>query len=614
MQSDKPDTPRPEPFDDDPQPVTESTGDALHVPTPPDEPAFQEQLHARLLHALVRAVHAFASSSSRSALQASFAALLDAVHAQRAFLARVDASGRISEVLTVKGLRDDDIDALVAGRSVAGLDDGLLRHVMNLGQARIVEDGRTLAKESSRASRRGAYSVACLPIQDPHTGTPLAVLYLQTSSLAAPLTPAMLPALEAYAIALAHAWQGWDTAATDTKRTRRVPTQVEIVGQSASTRALRARIDRVVLPAMAAPRPDSILILGPTGSGKELLARHLHARSARAAAPFVAANCASFSGDVLESTLFGHVRGAFTGAVGPADGLFVAAHRGVLFLDELGDMPPQGQRALLRVLETRCVRPVGGRDERAVDVQLICATNRDLVAELRAGRFREDLYYRVRGLTLRLAPLSERTDDIAPLLSHYLGLHQRRLGRQGVRLAPDAMQRLTSYPWPGNVRELSHACSLLVLHARAEAPIDAALVDEVLPDVQATPGDQELPEDWAWDEAPAAVVSAARVAASNAAIAASVTPATVPSPPSEPPADLVHDAVHRSLKGEGTFQEAASAFEREYLLRLGQALRWNKTSMANALGVDRKTLYSRLHRYELMALAAEGARGSDHDD
>nr|WP_153111210.1 sigma 54-interacting transcriptional regulator [Propionivibrio limicola] len=198
----------------------------------------------------------------------------------------------------------------------------------------------------------------------------------------------------------------------------------------------------------------SVLIRGESGTGKELLARAIHRASPRAKAPFVAINCGAMPEQLLESELFGHVRGAFTGATSDHPGLFKAADGGTLFLDEVGDMPLPLQVKLLRVLQDRAVRPVGATRTEPVDVRVLSATHRDLEAALAEGSFREDLYYRLDVVTLTLPPLNERREDIPLLASHFMQQLVRKYGKGIAGIAPDAMQALAGANWPGNVRQL----------------------------------------------------------------------------------------------------------------------------------------------------------------
>ncbi len=201
----------------------------------------------------------------------------------------------------------------------------------------------------------------------------------------------------------------------------------------------------------------SVLVRGETGSGKELIAAAIHAASPRAGAPFRALNCAALPPNLLESELFGHVRGSFTGAVRDAPGHFRLADGGTLFLDEVAELPLDMQAKLLRVLQERTVIPIGGGDPIPVDVRIVSATHRPLRKEVEAGRFRADLLYRLRVIPLYLPPLRERPDDVEVLAWHFLGKHEARGGRAIRRIAEGALSILTSYDWPGNVRELQNA-------------------------------------------------------------------------------------------------------------------------------------------------------------
>jgi serine/threonine-protein kinase PknK len=195
-----------------------------------------------------------------------------------------------------------------------------------------------------------------------------------------------------------------------------------------------------------------VLLYGESGSGKELIAQAIHTNGPRASRPFVGENCGAIPEGLLESTLFGHVRGAFTGADRPRSGLFEAADHGTLFLDEIGEMSLGMQAKLLRVLEDGMVRPLGTERARKVDVRIIAATHRDLEAMVRSRAFREDLFYRLNIITIRIPPLRERASDIPLIVQHLLEKH----GRSGVRVTRAAMERLLSYAWPGNVRQLQN--------------------------------------------------------------------------------------------------------------------------------------------------------------
>jgi DNA-binding NtrC family response regulator len=233
-----------------------------------------------------------------------------------------------------------------------------------------------------------------------------------------------------------------------------------IVAESAALRDVLALVRR------AARSPSTVLVTGESGTGKELIARALHYHSDRVGQPFVAVNCRALAPGVLESELFGHERGAFTGAERARPGLFERADGGTLFLDEIGDTGADFQAKLLRVLQERSVVRVGGDDERSVDVRIVAATNRDLRAEVAAGRFREDLFFRLAVIPVQLPPLRERPEDVLPLAAHFLERARQRLGREVRGFSPEAERLLATRRWPGNVRELENAVERGVVLAR----------------------------------------------------------------------------------------------------------------------------------------------------
>ena len=227
--------------------------------------------------------------------------------------------------------------------------------------------------------------------------------------------------------------------------------------------ASRVLLERIRL---IAPSDATVLVTGESGTGKELIARLVHSLSERVERPFIAVNCGAFSETLIESELFGHERGAFTGALESRAGWFEAAHGGTLFLDEVGDLPPAAQVKLLRVVQEREVVRVGSRKPVKIDVRLVAATNVRLEAAVRAGHFREDLYYRLNVAKLALLPLRERADDIAPLTRHFLELYGKRLRIAAPVLEDDALLRLKRYSWPGNIRELENVIHHALLISR----------------------------------------------------------------------------------------------------------------------------------------------------
>lgn len=227
----------------------------------------------------------------------------------------------------------------------------------------------------------------------------------------------------------------------------------------------------------------TVLVRGETGSGKELVARAVHALSPRARGPFRAVNCATFSPTLLESELFGHVRGAFTGAVANKEGLFTAADKGTLFLDEVAEMPLEIQARLLRVLEERTFLPVGSTRPVTVDVRLISATHRALRREVAAGRFRDDLRYRIRVVPIFLPPLRERTGDVEALLWHFIDRFNGAGLRRVVAVRRDALEALVAYPWSGNVRELRN----VIEHAFIVGEGETLEIADLTPELRGEP-------------------------------------------------------------------------------------------------------------------------------
>jgi len=228
---------------------------------------------------------------------------------------------------------------------------------------------------------------------------------------------------------------------------------------------------------------STVLITGESGTGKELVAKAIHTLSPRKDAPFVSINCGALTETLLESELFGHVRGAFTDAHQNKKGLFEAAHRGTLFLDEVGETPPAMQVKLLRALQDKKIRRVGGTDEIEVDVRLVAATNRPLTALVRERRFREDLYYRLNVIPIHIPPLRERRDDIPLLAEHFLANFSREMGKAVAKISSGAMARLSHYAWPGNVRELENA----IERAVALETTPAILVERLPESLQSPP-------------------------------------------------------------------------------------------------------------------------------
>jgi DNA-binding NtrC family response regulator len=324
----------------------------------------------------------------------------------------------------------------------------------------------------------------------------------------------------------------------EVRRLRRVVDHATGFGDLVGASPAMARVYDLL--SRVADSDASVLITGESGTGKELVARALHRQSARANGPFVAVDCAAVPETLLESELFGHVRGAFTDARGARTGLFVQAHDGTLFLDEIGDLPLSLQPKLLRALQERRVRPVGADREVPFDVRLVAATNRDLEAAVEERRFREDLWFRINVIHIELPPLRARGGDVLLLAQRFVAHAAERAAKRVVGIAPAAAGLLQAYPWPGNVRELQNC---------TERAVALTSFDQIGPD--------DLPD---------------RIRAyrgSHVVVA------------SEDPSDLA----------------PLEEVERRYVLRVLDAVGGNKTLAARTLGLDRKTLYRKLERW-----------------
>ncbi|EYF01168.1 response regulator receiver protein [Chondromyces apiculatus DSM 436] len=343
----------------------------------------------------------------------------------------------------------------------------------------------------------------------------------------------------------------------------------------------------------------SVLLLGETGVGKEVLAREIHRRSPRAQGPFVVIDCAGLLGSVLEGELFGHEKGAFTGATEARPGLFEVADGGTAFLDEIGELPSALQMKLLRVLEERTVTRVGGRSPRRVDVRFIGATNRALASEVEAGTFRRDLFYRVSAMTLDIPPLRERPADIPELCGHFIAEACHKLDRPPLPLSDEARAVLMAHRWPGNIRELRNAMEHAVLLCGGDVITPANLplsLDVRSPEARSVavsesarpPGQEPPPARAAVDgqtSARSAVQAPERTAVAEAA-----------APPVAPPASSVEE-----------IRAALDAMERKRVIEALERCGGNQTRAAEALGISRRTLVTRLGEYGLPRPRKRGA-------
>ncbi|MFI5128083.1 MAG: sigma-54-dependent transcriptional regulator [Candidatus Acidiferrales bacterium] len=317
------------------------------------------------------------------------------------------------------------------------------------------------------------------------------------------------------------------------KENRRLRAELEqryqILGDSVPMKALRQQI------ALTAPTNGRVLIYGESGTGKELVARALHAQSSRAQGPFVEVNCAAIPEELIESELFGHRKGSFTGASEDKSGKFQKADGGTLFLDEVGDMSLKTQSKVLRALEEQRVEPIGSNEMAAVDVRVIAATNKKLEDEISRNAFREDLFYRLNVIPFTVPPLRDRIEDIPILARHFLAEFNRTYGKKPKELTSAATDVLLRYPWPGNVRELKNLIERLVI----------------------------------------------------------MSPAQHIEPQHLPP-EVFRDAGRGPQQPYSTLQEARAAYEREFILRKLEENQWNMTKTATAIGLERTHLYRKM--------------------
>ena len=339
-------------------------------------------------------------------------------------------------------------------------------------------------------------------------------------------------------VTLRNALQHLDLHEENARLRETIQSRYEIVGKSYGVRAVIDKIERV------AKTPARVLITGENGTGKELVARAIHAQSTRSDEPFVEVNCAAIPSELIESELFGHMKGSFTGAVADRAGKFEQAHGGTLFLDEVGDMSLAAQAKVLRVLQDGVVTRIGGSKPIEVDVRVLAATNKNLEGEIAENRFREDLFYRLNVVPIHVPPLRERREDIPLLISHFVNVLTRREGVAPRGVAPDAVEKLSQLDWPGNVRELRNTIERLLILAsgpRINGEDVARLVGRRDPE-QAGLG---------------------------------------------------------SLLECKTFEEFKHAAERAFLLAKLREFDWNVSETARALDMPRSNLYKKIERYAL---------------
>ncbi len=361
---------------------------------------------------------------------------------------------------------------------------------------------------------------------------------------------------------------------------------------------------------LVAAHQSSVLILGPSGTGKELIARAVHATGKRAAKPFIPVDCAVTTGTLFASHMFGHVKGSFTGATSSTLGCFRAADGGTIFLDEIGEMELELQAKLLRVLQQRTVVPVGSHDEIPVDVRVVAATNRDLGREVGQGRFREDLYYRLNVVTIRTLPLRDRPEDVPVLAARYLAELAARHGMPLCTLSPAALDVLQAYAWPGNVRELENVLERAVMFSSGDEIDPEALSGFMVNggDVAAAAGPpQSAPHDLSQlAQAAAQGILSTTVVPGVFRVEPAVKPPPPPAAPTHPPAGA---AVRPGDAAVGNEWPTLADVERLHLERTLAATMQNKSLAAKLLGIDRSVLRRKLQRFGLDGPGSTGQAG-----
>lgn len=403
----------------------------------------------------------------------------------------------------------------------------IVERVIDSGKA-VMLRGETPAIDSPSIRRYGIGSVIAVPI-----GSVKGVLYADRLSEGEPFNESDLELLEAFALMLSGALQSLQSREKLERTLRSLELEIQdelvIVGKSEALSRISELIEKASLV------DSNVLILGESGTGKELVARAIHHSSTRKHSPFEAVNCAALTETLFESELFGHRKGAFTGAESDKPGRFELAHSGTLFLDEISELPHSSQAKLLRAIETKTIRRLGDTQDRTVDVRIISATNRNLHQLVKEGNFREDLFWRLRVIEIVVPPLRERREDIVPLAEHFLQYFSAKCGKPQMRFTDDALQALLHHPYPGNVRELKNLIERVVVLSEST---------EITP--------EELLE--------------------------GLLPATA-----QKPAELL----------------PLDELERQHILRVLEKVGGNKAEAARILGIDRSTLYSRLKSYRI---------------
>jgi transcriptional regulator with GAF, ATPase, and Fis domain len=523
------------------------------------------------------------------------------LRAERGFVILATESGELS---------------VYASRDRAG-DDPHARFSRSIAE-KVIGSGDPVVSQSARDDDRMAgylsvhqlmlQSVACVPITRPN-GKPIGALYLETRLRPGTQFTDELPTVSAFAdqVAIAienarlvtesagraaelevanselrtarekleellgHRTAQLDEARRDLRTTRAVLRghfgYQGLVGTSAAMRKIYALVDRIK------DTDVPVLITGESGTGKEIVARAIHNAGRRSKGPFTGINCGAIPEHLLESELFGHVRGAFTGADREHKGLFREAEGGTLLLDEIGEMPKKMQAGLLRVLQEKVIRAVGGSKEVPVDVRLIAATNRDLAAMVEQSIFREDLYYRLHVVEVNLPPLRERLDDVPVLIDHFLKIFAARFRRDKKAVSREALRKLSGYAWPGNVRQLENV--LLNAWVMSDRP-------ELYPD------DFDLPAPGRRSAIPADTTSRAGPPPSSRGAQSSR---------GIPPSSRASSSKRTSSARRRAAKDRPKEGEKERMVGALRACNWNRVKAAQMMGLPRRTFYRRLKEY-----------------
>ncbi len=460
--------------------LTLAAGDASEERAPRAEPA-----SAGAMPALVRfSERLLGAADLDRLLDELLDALLEVTHADKGFLILLD-DGEMTVRAARNLARDRIVDAL------SRVSDSIVQKVVRTKRPLVVADALHDAEWSSSASvvNLKLCSVLCAPLMV--RGEVFGVIYLGNDSVVSLFDDAALEPLTVFAAQasllvqnalLLDGLRRENTALREAAATRQYG---DLIGAGPAMREVYRRIERV------AGTDVSVLLSGETGTGKDVVAREIHTRSPRASGPFIAVNCGAIPESLLESELFGHVKGAFTGAVATRPGRFQAAHGGTLFLDEIAEMPPQLQVKLLRALQDRAVTKVGDTRPEPVDIRVVAATNRVIEDEIKKGTFREDLYYRLNVVTIRLPPLRDRGDDVVVIAKYFLQKYARELSSRARGFAPGALVAMRRYAWPGNIRELENRVKKAVVLADVplvtaeDLDLNPENLDPILPLAQA---------------------------------------------------------------------------------------------------------------------------------